>query len=121
LKNGQDRAGSAKATGRLPACVDTIDVSAVATGGLSHSSWAESEAILNDLRYVLKDALQPKNRGLTERRMQDRHIWLMPVQPIATEPPPRSQAASVDAPPCALAQTRNVDPGKKRSPISARR
>ena len=79
LKNRQARTGSVSASARLPGCVDTVDVTAVAKKGLSHSTWAESPRVLDDLRLVLRDGLEPSIRGLTKRRLLERTVWALPA------------------------------------------
>jgi len=79
IKNRQPRTGSVSVSERLPDCIDTVDVTAVAKRGLSHSTWAESPRVLDDLRFVLRDGLEPLARGLTRRRMLERTVWMLPV------------------------------------------
>jgi hypothetical protein len=45
IKNHQERVGRVGVNARVPECVDTVDVSAVAKAGLAHSTWAESHAL----------------------------------------------------------------------------
>jgi esterase/lipase superfamily enzyme len=78
IENQRPRAGSVAANDWLPACVDTIDVSAVTERGLNHSTWAESSRVLDDLRFTLRDGLEPSERGLSKRRMGKRTIWILP-------------------------------------------
>ena len=79
IKNRQERAGRVGATERVPECVDTVDVTAVAKAGLAHSTWAESPRVLDDLRLLLRYGLAPSQRGLTERRVLPRPIWALPA------------------------------------------
>lgn len=79
IQNRQARQGSVSANVRLPGCVDTVDVTAVAEKGLSHSTWAESPRVLDDLRLVLRDGLEPSLRGLTKRRISGRSVWNLPA------------------------------------------
>ena len=85
IKNRQARAGSVSASERFPGCVDTVDVTAVAKNGLSHSTWAESPRVLDDIRLVLRDGIEPSLRGLTKRRLSGRSIWALPaIAPVQT-------------------------------------
>lgn len=56
-------------------CVDTVDVSAVALGGLGHSTWAESPRVLNDLRLIFRAGTEPEKRGL-KKRAKPNTVWL---------------------------------------------
>jgi esterase/lipase superfamily enzyme/outer membrane protein OmpA-like peptidoglycan-associated protein len=62
---------------RLVQCVDTVDVSAVAAFGLAHSTWAESERVLDDLREVLSTANDPDKRGLKKRGKVEKVLWIV--------------------------------------------
>lgn len=82
MKNHQERVGRVGVNARVPECIDTIDVTAVAKAGLAHSTWAESPRVLDDLRLLLRFGLTPSQRGLAERRVRPQPIWALP----ATEP-----------------------------------
>jgi esterase/lipase superfamily enzyme len=98
IKNRQERVGRVGVTARVPECVDTVDVTAVAKGGLAHSTWAESPRVLDDLRLLLRFGLAPSQRGLAERRVLLRPIWTL----LAAAPP------ALQSLPSAAAQRRAV-------------
>jgi esterase/lipase superfamily enzyme/outer membrane protein OmpA-like peptidoglycan-associated protein len=77
------RVGSVSTASKLPGCVDKVDVTAVAQG-LSHSTWAESKKVLEDLQLILRDGLDPLTRGLKKRRTSDRVIWTLSSAPQKT-------------------------------------
>lgn len=84
IKSREARIGRVSAGTRLPECVDTVDVTAVTSrGGLSHSTWAESPRVLDDLRLVLRDGLKPSLRGLVKR---DRVVWALPAKAAKAKP-----------------------------------
>lgn len=76
--NGEKRQGRLLQKGAKE-CVDTVDVTAVAKEGdfLKHSTWSESTRVLDDLRAVLRDGLNPLSRGLTPGS-KDKGNWLLP-------------------------------------------
>ncbi len=79
IKNHQERVGRVGVNARVPECVDTVDVSAVAKAGLAHSTWAESPRVLDDLRLLLRFGLTPSQRGLAQRLVLPRPIWALPA------------------------------------------
>lgn len=84
IKNHQQRVGRVGLTKRVPECVDTVDVTAVAKGGLAHSTWAESPRVLDDLRLLLRFGLTPSQRGLSKRQALPQPIWSVPVAELAS-------------------------------------
>jgi esterase/lipase superfamily enzyme len=72
--NRRERVGAAGGI----ACIDTVDVTAVASGLLRHSTWAEAPRVLDDLRLLLREGLQPALRGLTPRRGAGTSLWALP-------------------------------------------
>lgn len=72
--NERPRMGQAE---RSVPCVDTVDLTAVASGLLRHSSWAETPRVLDDLRLLLRDNLAPAQRGLSARPAGAGTVWSM--------------------------------------------
>ncbi len=66
LLNKKDRVGRILSTKVFQDCIDTVDITAVTSEGdfLSHSTWAESPRVLNDLRFLLRDGLKASSRKL---------------------------------------------------------
>jgi esterase/lipase superfamily enzyme len=105
VENKGARVGNNFQRERLVQCVDTIDVSSEATFGLSHSTWAESSRVLDDLRQVLENNLAPWARGLKKRLMARRVIWSMEKDPSgASSPGPAPTSRQIQ--PCELTQLR---------------
>jgi esterase/lipase superfamily enzyme/outer membrane protein OmpA-like peptidoglycan-associated protein len=74
--NGKPRTGQLS-FGMVKNCMDKIDVTAVGKEGdfLKHSTWAESKHVLNDLRFVLRNGLNPLERGLKPRK--NKKTWAL--------------------------------------------
>jgi esterase/lipase superfamily enzyme len=58
--------------------IETIDASAVNSEALGHSYFAESPAMIRDLRKLLRDDAKPEARGLTPVRRDTWTYWLFP-------------------------------------------
>jgi esterase/lipase superfamily enzyme/outer membrane protein OmpA-like peptidoglycan-associated protein len=76
-KNHDARAGSVGIRDVRPKCVDTIDVSSVAASGIGHSTWAEAQPVLDDIRLVLRYGIDASSRGLQARRLAGGTIWTL--------------------------------------------
>lgn len=74
IRNGEPRVGFTFKD--LANCVDTIDVTAAASG-LAHSTWAESPRVLADLRNLLRYSVAPARRGLRARPDPRRQYWAL--------------------------------------------
>lgn len=88
IKNRQERTGRVGVNTRVPECIDTVDVTAVARKGLAHSTWAESPRVLDDLRLLLRFGLAPSQRGLAKRRHAQWQIWGPYRRPSRSRPSP---------------------------------
>jgi esterase/lipase superfamily enzyme len=76
----------------LVRCVDTVDVGDFVTGGLAHSTWAESPRVIDDLRLLLWYGAAPKSRGLSPRAPA---AWR-----VAGRAPPFDRLRKADAAEC---------------------
>jgi esterase/lipase superfamily enzyme len=92
LLNKKDRVGRILSNKVFQDCIDTIDITAVTGEGdfLSHSTWAESPRVLNDLRFLLRDGLNASSRKL--RLNED--SWAL----LKTDPPSNAKLPTRTAP-----------------------
>lgn len=73
-------------------CIDTVDITAVTGEGdfLSHSTWAKSPRVLDDLRFLLKDGLNASSRKLR----LNKDSWAL----LQTDPPSSAKLPTGTAP-----------------------
>jgi outer membrane protein OmpA-like peptidoglycan-associated protein/esterase/lipase superfamily enzyme len=80
LVEGQGSIGSVSYSKRLLKCVDIVDVTpVVGPRDLAHSTWAESQRVLDDLGMVFHYGLPPSERGLTKRQKLGQYLWELPL------------------------------------------
>jgi esterase/lipase superfamily enzyme len=74
---GYQRAGDTQPTVVVVDGVETIDVSAVDTGFLGHSYFADKQSVIADLFYVLRDGLRADQRaGLATSGQPPSRYWI---------------------------------------------
>jgi esterase/lipase superfamily enzyme len=74
---GYQRAGDTQPSVVIVDGVDTIDVSAVDTGLLGHSYFADKRSVIADLYYLLRDSVRPDQRaGLAPSGQPPTRYWI---------------------------------------------
>lgn len=88
----KDRVGRILNNNMFKDCIDTVDITEVTGEGdfLSHSTWAKSPRVLDDLRFLLKDGLNASSRKL--RLNED--SWAL----LKTDPPSNAKLPTRTAP-----------------------